>query len=257
MPDSDPTVLVLLPERLDRTLRLGPFPSARDALKFLAWTAVGAFLVPALGPAMVVPFGLAGLAVAIVRVDGRSPDGWALRFLRWQIRRFGGRDLVTPPGAVRGDGRSVARDTDSLVAVVRTAGVPLAYLPPTDLSRRFELYRDLLRALDGPAALHIARTPIHPAPYVPAEPAPAGAEGLARAGYRELVGVIVRRRSLRQVWLAIGQPGTDARSLSALEVRTSDLIERLRALGLRPARLRGHGIGEALHRMGIRTGVRR
>ncbi|HTP56138.1 MAG TPA: hypothetical protein VML53_05705 [Thermoplasmata archaeon] len=257
MSDPDPEVRALLPERLDRPLRLGPFPSARDALKFLAWTAVGALLVPSSGPAIVVPFGLAGLGVAIVRIDGRAPDDWVVRLLRWQVRRLGGRELVTPSGTPRSGERSIVRRSDSLLAVVRTAGVPLAYLPPAELARRFELYRDLLRALGGPAAIHAARTPIHPAPYLPAEPAPPGAEGVSRAGYRELVGVIVRRRSLRQVCVAIGQAGTDARSLSALEARTAELIGRLRALGLRPTRLRGHAVEEALHRMGIRVEGRR
>jgi hypothetical protein len=247
--DTAPTVD--LPERLDRELRLGPFPSARDALKFVSYAAVGALLVPFVGPVGWVPFALVGLAVSLWRPDGEALDDRLARYLRWRGRRFSEGSSMTvspPPSAGR---RAIVRLPAAFAAVIRMGGLPLAYLPPADLVRCFERYRELLRAFDGSLLILSSRAPIHPTPFLPAEPTPAGAEGVARAGYRELVEVIVRRRQVRQVFLAIAtaEPGPDG--IARLETQAASLLERLRALGLRPARLRDRALAEAVRRLGL------
>ncbi|MGP8077119.1 MAG: hypothetical protein ACLQD8_04800 [Thermoplasmata archaeon] len=242
---------VELPERLDRKLRLGPFPSGRDALKFVTYAAVGALLVPFLGVAVWIPFVLAGLVVSIWRPEGEAVDERVSRYVRWRwggLRRSRPMTAPRPPAPGR---RSIVRLPTSFAAVVRTGGLPLAYLPPSELARRFEQYRDLLRASEGTFLLHSTRAPIHPIPFLPAEPAPAGAEGTARAGYRELVEVIVRRRFVRHVFFALATRDLGPEGIQRLETELASLIERLRALGLRPLRLRDQALRDAVRRLGL------
>jgi hypothetical protein len=254
MASGGPPPVVPMPERLDRALRLGPFHSGRDALKFVAWVAVGALLVPFLGAAVWIPFLVVGLAVSLWRPEGEALDDRAARFLRWKGRQLrGGRSMSPAPTPDPGR-RSILRLGGSFAAVVRTGGLPLAYLPPAELARRFEQYRDLLRAFDGSLALLSTRAPIHPTPFLPGEPAPIGPEGVARAGYRELVEVIVRRRHVRQVYLAIAAPATGPEGVARLETQLGSLVERLRALGLRPVRLRNRALRDAAGRLGLTDG---
>ncbi|HTP54366.1 MAG TPA: hypothetical protein VML94_05340 [Thermoplasmata archaeon] len=249
-PGEDPPA-VELPERLDRPLRLGPFRSARDALKCVAYAAVGALLVPFLGPLVWIPFAVVGVAASLGRTDGGGVDDRAVRYLFWRARRLVGGVGVTPGGESPTGRRAIVRLPSSFAAVVRVGGLPLAYLPAADLTRCFERYRELLRAFDGSFLVHSTRAPIHPTPFLPAEPTPGGPEGAARAGYRELVEVIVRRRHVRQVFLAIatGEPGPDG--IARLETQVATLLDRLRALGLRPARLRDRALSEAIRRLGL------
>lgn len=247
---GDPPV-VALPERLDRKLRFGPFASGRDALKFVSYVAAGALLVPFLGEGAWIPFVLAGLAVTLWRPDGDAIDERLVRFARWKVRGAGPGGSVKPSRPGRTGRRSTARLPGAFVGILRTGGLPLAYLPPAELRRRFESYRDLLRAFDGTFVLLVTRAPIHPVPFLPAEPTPPGPEGAARAGYLELMEVIVRRRHLRQVYLALATSEPGASGVQRLETQIAAMVERLRALGLRPVRLRDRALGEALHRMGI------
>lgn len=251
--DGEPPVVVL-PERLDRKLRLGPFPSGRDALKFASYAAVGAFLVPFAGALAWLPFLLAGGVVALWHPDGEAADERMLRFVRWKLRRLGRGEAMTVPGAGTGAHRALARVPGGFVAVVRTGGVPLAYLPPRELAERFEAFRELLRAFDGSFLWLAARAPIHAVPFLPAEPAPVGAEAPARAGYRELVEVIVRRRHLRQVYFALASEGSGSEGIQRLEAQLGTLLERLRSLGVRPVRLRDRALTEAVRRLGIAPG---
>jgi len=251
MPSGDPVPVVELPERLDRPLRLGPFSSGRDALKFVTYAAVGAFLVPFFGAGAWVPFVAAGLAVSLWRPDGEAIDDRAAQYLRWRWHRLAGAARVTRPGPPRTGRRSIVRLPSAFAAIVRSGGLPLAYLPPADLARCFEGYRDLLRAFDGSVLLLSTRAPIHAAPFLPAEPAPGGAEGVARQGYRELVEVIVHRRHVRHVYVALATPATGADGIGRLETQVATLLDRLRALGLRPVRLRDRSLDEAARRLGL------
>jgi hypothetical protein len=246
--------VVELPERLDRKLRLGPFSSGRDALKFVSYAAVGALLVPFLGPAVWIPFVLAGLAVSLWRPEGEAVDDRTARFLRWRMRRLRREPPMSAPRPAASRQRSVVRLSSSFASVVRCGGLPLAYLPPAELARRFELYRELLRAFDGSLVLVSTRAPIHATPFLPAEPSPDGAERTARNGYRELVEVIVRRRYVRQVYVALATAGTSSEGIGRLETQVASLIERLAGLGLRPVRLRGRALEDAVHRLGMANG---
>ncbi|MGB6500957.1 MAG: hypothetical protein WBG19_06130 [Thermoplasmata archaeon] len=243
-----------LPERLDRTLRLGPFRSGRQALKFVTYLAVGALLVPFLGPWIWIPFTGAGISVAFWRPGGEAIDERVVRFARWKWRQVGEGGAMNLSGAPDRGRRSMVRLPGSFATVVRTGGVPLAYLPSPELARRFEQYRDLLRSIDASFVVLCTRAPIHPASFVPAEPTPVGPEGVARRGYRELVEVIVRRRQIRQVYIGLATAGSDSEAIGRLETQTASLIERLRALGVRPLRLRDRALGEAARRMGISEG---
>jgi len=253
MPDAeaDPPI-VGLPERLDRRLRLGPFPSGREALKFVVFAAIGAVLVPVAGVGIWVVFLVAGLAVSLWRPDGIPLDARLLAVARWELRRTApGAPMTASPDRPRG-AAVVPLAAGGYAAVVRASGVPLAYLPPAELRRRFELYRDLLRAVDGSLVVLAARAPIHAEPFVPPpDPAVGAPVAAARAGYRELVELIVRRRAVRQVFVGLPVPENGPESLRRLEDRVDGVIERMAGLGLAPVRLKDRALAEAARRVGF------
>ena len=248
---SDGLPVVALPERIDRRLRLGPFPSAQDALKFLCYAAAGA----ALAELASLPAGLAvaavGFVAAVWRPEGRSWDERLLAFLRWKGHAAAGGILLSGlrPGRSARSGLLELGPSDR-VAVVRTGGVPIAYLPPADLARRFELFRDLLRATDGRIAFLATLGSIRTAPFVPAPVDRRSAETDARAGYSELVGLLCRRRFRRKIYLVVGVASAGGEALARLEGEVVSLEDRLTALGLRPVRLRGRGLAEAAREIG-------
>jgi hypothetical protein len=232
-------------------MRLGPFPSARDALKFVTYAAVGALLAPFASPWVWVPVVLAGFAVSVWRPDGRAVDERALAFVSWKLRSVG------PRGAVRGTtSRPLVRQgllqlpSRRYVAVVRTGGTPMAYLPPNELARRFELYRELLRSTDPGFTFLATTTPIRSQAVKPGVSLTPGRENEALSGYSELVSLLCRRRLLRRVYFVIGTLEADADAIGRLEGRAANLVERLCALGLRPTRLRDRALADAARRFG-------
>jgi hypothetical protein len=240
-----------LPERLDRKLRLGPFASARDALKFLCYASAGALLVPVAG----VPWGLGivafGFLATVWRPDGQACDERVLAALRWKCR--------SRPREVPMSGRSgrpllrsgfVRLSQGQYVVVVRTGGTPMAYLPPAELARRFEMFRDLLRATEGRVAYLSTVVTIHVRPFVPGSADPAEADQRARAGYEELVHLLCRRRRGRRVYFALGSAEAGQDSIARLEAQAATLVERLSALGLHPIRLTDSALLEATRRFG-------
>ncbi len=88
MSAADAPLVVAFPERLDRTLRLGPFPSARDALRLLTYAAVGACLAP-FAPADlwlgVVGFGFVS---SVWKPGGETVEAQTLRTVSWGLRRL-------------------------------------------------------------------------------------------------------------------------------------------------------------------------
>jgi len=250
--DADAPPIVAVPEPLDRTVRLGPFASGRDALKFLGYAAIGALLVPLVGPWIWPPFLLAAGAIALWRPDGQPLDDRLVRLALWHLRRLGPRFRVSATGGPVPARGPILRLGASCTAILRTGGVPLAYLPPAELTRRFEQFRDLLGGSGDGLVLFATRATIHPSPYLPAEPAPVEEEGAARAGYRELVEVIVRRRRLRHVYVGLSSADPDA--VTRLETRVQEVTDRLVGLGVRPTRLRGRAMEEAARRMGLAPG---
>ncbi len=249
LPDGPP--VVSLPERLDRRLRLGPFASARDALKFVTYSAVGAVIVPFTSPYLWLVVVAGGFAVCVVRSDGQALDERALSFVLWKIRAGSGGGRVTPPTRSR-----VARQgllairPGQYVAILRTGGTPVTYLPPVELARRFELFRDLLRSVGGGIAFLVASAAMRPGPVLPNPISSDRPDQPARAGYAELVDLLCRRRRIRRVYLALGLERTGPDGVSDLEVRVATLGERLTTLGLRSVRLRDRALVDAARRWG-------
>lgn len=243
--------VVSLPERLDRRLRFGPFPSARDALKFLSYAAAGALVLPFTSSFVWVGIIAAGFAVAVIRIDGLAIDDRAVAFLRWAFSRVPRRSAmtVTAPGPVARRGL-VTIATGQSLAIVRAGGSPISYLPPAELARRFGLFRELLRSLDGPLAIRVASGPLPPDRLVPAGTADDRPDRPAAEGYGQLVTLLCRRRQLRRVELVLGTTRTGPEAVAELDLRASALIDRLSLLGIRAARLAGRSLEDAVRRGG-------
>jgi hypothetical protein len=242
--------VVAVPERIDRRMRLGPFPSARDALKFLTYAAVGALLAPFVSPWVWLPVVLGGFALSVWRPEGQSIEERAASFVAWKIRSSltnGTGASVTAPPIIRQGLLELA--PHHYVAVVRTGGTPVAYLPPDQLAARFETYRDLLRSLDGSFAFLATTAPIRSQAVRPSSETP-GEMRAAAAGYTELVTLICRRRHLRRVYFVLATADPDPDAIARLEGRVATLIDTLVRFGLRPTRLRDRSLFEAAHRFG-------
>jgi hypothetical protein len=240
-----------LPERLDRRLRLGPFPSARDALKFVLYAAAGALLVPFTGPFVWVAIAGLGFAIAVWRPDGGPWDERAAAFVLWRVRRRAGSGTVTR----RATGPAVERGLLGIeggphCAILRAGGIPIDYLPPTELHRRFAEYRELLLALDGSFGWTATIDPIRSSLVLPEARPTSEPEAWGRDGYRGLVEAICRRRGRRRIdWvLSADVPGTEG--VAALERRIELVVQRLSACGVPIARLTGRRGSDAARRLG-------
>ena len=247
-PDDPPVAAI--PERLDRRLRLGPFASARDALRFVTYAAVGAVVAPVTGAGVWLAVLVAGFAVVVVRADGLAVDERAAAFLAWRWRALsGGRTRMTP-GAFHALRQGYLTVAGRPVAIVRADGSPVAYLPPAELGRRVARFRELLRSLEGPLLFLVSAAPMSAARVRPVPCDPARRDGRARHGYAELVETLCRRRHVRRVFLALGAERPGAAGLSELELRVVALTDRLAGLGLSAVRLRGGPLLEAGRRWG-------
>jgi hypothetical protein len=248
---ADGPPVVSLPERLDRRLRLGPFESARDALKFVTYAAAGAIVVPFTSPYLWLVFVGGGFALCVVRSDGQSLDERAVACLLWRLRTARGGLFVTagtPPSVARHG--IVAIGPGRYLAVLRTGGTPITYLPPAELARRFELYRDLLRSSGNGLMFLVTASAMRPGPVLPGTVDAASPDHPAHDGYSELVGLLCRRRQLRRVYLALVNERTGPDGISDLEARVETLTDRLTKLGVRPARLRDRHLTDAARRWG-------
>jgi hypothetical protein len=241
--------VVAVPGRLDRRLRLGPFPSGRDAIKFLVYAAVGAVFAPTPYPFLAAPFIAAGLLVTLYRPDGQPIDARLAVLGRYLARRSRPGGAVKPSRAPRVPADSLRLHDGRHVAVIRTGGVPLDFLPPDELARRFDLYRELLRSVGREVKILATSAPIHAASIVPWTEDPPPAEREALRGYRELVVLLARRRAVRQVYLGVVSPTARAGAGAELAVTVAGLAERLSALGLRPEVLRGSKLRAAAARL--------
>ncbi len=248
---SDGPPVVALPERFDRRLRLGPFASARDALKFITYAAAGALLVPFTSPYLWLGVVAVGFGICVYRPDGQALDERVVAFVVWRLGAPNRERLMTPlatdPMARKGLHRI---GPGQYIAIVRTGGAPVAYLPPVELERRFELFRELLRSVRGGLAFTVTSAPMRSRPVVPAPVGVARADRLAAAGYAELVELLCRRRSVRRVDLALATETTGADGISDLEGRISTLLERLAGFGVRIVRLRDRPLEDAARRWG-------
>jgi hypothetical protein len=242
--------VVELPERVDRRVRLGPFASARDALKFVTYAAVGAVLVPFTTPYLWLAIVGAGFALCVVRSEGRAMDEHVATYLLWRFRSMRRRRSVAPllgPPARRG---LVGLGSGQFAVILRTGGTPIAYLPPTELARRFDQFRELLRSLRGSLGLSVTSAPMIAGPVTPTPIDASCADAEARDGYTELVSVLCRRRSVRRIDLVLTTEASGVDSIADLETRASALTARLSEIGVRSVRLQDRVLGEAARRWG-------
>jgi len=244
-------LLIGFPERLDRRMRLGPFPSSRDALKFVTYTAVGALLSSFANPWTWLPFVLVGFAVSVWRPDGQALDERIFAFTVWKIRslREGAmKRKPRPSSLVRGGLLELA--PRRYVAVIRTGGTPIAYLPPDELVRRFELFRELIRSTNDSFAVLSTAAPTRFQDVRPTDHRDGSDEAAAESGYSELTSLLCRRRLLRRIYVVLGTPQGTTDAIMALEGRVGSFMDRLTSLGLRPIRLRDRALAEAARHFG-------
>jgi len=229
---------------------LGPFASARDALKFVTYAAAGALLAPFVSPYAWLPLLGLGFAVSVWRPDGEAVDERFGRWLGWSWRRVLGGPL-TPLALRRSAADAFVRlGPGRYATLLRLSGTPVAYRPPADLERMFREYCEVLRASDGMLVMRVGTAPLRSERLLPGETPLVPAERAANAGYRELVAVLCRRRLVRKVDLALFGSGPGREVPAQLEARTRALAARLDALGLHPCRLRGRSLTDAALRLG-------
>jgi hypothetical protein len=243
--------VVGLPERFDRRLRLGPFASARDALKFLTYAAAGAVLAPFTSVAVWLGLVALGFGLTVYRPDGQPLDERAVSALLWKFRALGRSAGMKRPPARSVTGASLLGiGPGQYIAMLRTEGAPTAYLPPTELARRFESFRDLLRSVRGGLAFSVVSVAMRSGPVTPAKVDPHRSDRAAAVGYTDLVRLLCRRRSIRRVHIALANDAPGPRGISDLELRVTSLAESLGGLGLQATRLRGRSLRDAAHRWG-------
>jgi len=216
-----------------RRLRLGPFGSGRDLVKFLCLAIIGATVAAVTSAVVWLPFLAAGALIAFVRVEGQTLDDFALGYCRFQWRSSVGSRRVSgasppihpSPGSSRGASTSV-----------RAGGIPIAYLPPEELQRLFEEWRSILAALDRPIGCRMRGEVFSPLPFLPVSASPHDAERAALQSYRELVHLLLRRRYRRVVDLTVWSDPSD-RGPRAIDLDTplDELVGALTRLGI-PAR---------------------
>lgn len=241
-----------LPAPVGRRMRLGPFPSARDALKFAGYAAVGGVAAAALGAVAWLPILGGGFLLSIHKPEGRGLDDRLGDYLRWRFRTsaFGGRGAERPAARARG---AVARLADGrFVGGLEADGIPVAFLPPEEARRLFEGYRRLLDGLDRGCLLRATLVPLSSAPFLPPRRAPEGDDEVRRArdGYAEMVRLLCRRRFRRAVYLLLWSDGAGGTGSARLAEQVAHVGEELERLGIPNRRLRSRELAEALGRTG-------
>ena len=250
---AGPPIAGLLPP-LGRRMRFGPFPAARDALKFAVYAAVGALVIPLLGAIAWLP--LLGVAFLLC---AWAPGGIPLDRTVFLVVARWFRALEPAEALMGRRARSVSEgrvriDPGRTATVLRCRGHPLAFLPPEELRRRFGLCRHLLRGVDGGLAISAVGVPIAPAAFRPiASPSASGEREAARA-YAEMIDLLCRRRSRRRIYLLQWTRDASVDARDDLERRTHELAGRLAALGLEPERLTGGALAASMRRFGWNEG---
>jgi hypothetical protein len=250
MPGADP-LAVPLPRPVDRRLHLGPFPSARDALKFAGYAAVGVVAIPVAGPVAVVPFAALGFVLAVQRRDGRAYDDRFAGYLAWRWRRRVRRGPA--PGTLGSSvpGRTARIGAGRMAAVVRTGGVPVAFLPTPEAVSLFDGMRRWLDALDGGLYVVADAEPVRPGPFLPARKSDVGSsDAVARDGYEAVVRLLLRRRRSRRVVVVLWE-SADRAGVARLDVRAGATEEALRRFGVETERVEGRALTAELRRLGL------
>jgi hypothetical protein len=258
--DSNPPVRIALPEPIGRRSRLGPFASGADALKFALWAALGALVASATQPIVWLPFLAGGFWVAAHRVDGRTADERLLAYVRWRFRPSAssrtaarvGLSSASPVPRMAARRDVLRLSSGRYIAVLRTGGIPVTYLPRPDAERLFETYRTLLRATDNGLGLWAGVEPFPTRPFLPAGGrVGSDEEGDARAGYAELIRLLAHRRYRRRVFVILSAPPSDAGSaLPALRALAGAWVDALRSIDVPCERLRGASLEAARRSFG-------
>jgi|GEM_PF-732303 hypothetical protein len=239
-----------LPERIDRRMRFGPFPSVRDALRFVAYAAVGALVIPWAGAWAWLPVLGVAFLLTVWHPDGTALDERIAAYVRWSWRAHREVGTVTAPGSRANLGDTIRLASGVRVAILKCGGSPVAFLPPEELLRRFREYRDLLRASDGGVVLASVGTPIDARPWLPSEAGPDRPDGPARSAYAEMVRLLCTRRRHRRVYVLLWELAVRSGGTSRLNDRAHALRQRLSGLGSDPVRLRDRPLTAALRHFG-------
>lgn len=246
---------VALPAPTDRRMRLGPFPSARDGLRFLAYAIAGAAVIPLYGAVGWLPFLGAGFLLTAIPIDGRPLDlELARRISQWHRAQSPTGRRMTPVRRIRETVFETGAGVQ--VAVLRCRGGPIAFLPPEQLRQRFDAFRELLRTVDGGIVLATTGVPVDPAPFRPTIPQGAGGELTAALAYAEMVDLLCRHRCQRRIYALQWEAATLAGGPSRLEHRLGELSARLAHLGVEPERLSDAELAGAFGRFGFANATR-
>jgi len=247
--DGPPTVV--LPAPVDRRLRLGPFPTAGCALRFVAYSSVGIGLAVSLAPLAWVPFVLGGFVLSVHQTGGKPLDEFAAGFVRWKLRRVRPKRLNSRHGPRASRATRCRIPSGRWVAIVRTGGLPVAFLPPDDARSLFVAYRELVRSVSGGLFLRATSEPIPPSQFrLPGPVASDCPVRDARDGYAELLRLLLRHRRRRTVDVVLWSSGTGTGGASQLEERVRLMSDGLSNLGLECRRLVGAELVGAAERFG-------
>jgi len=135
-------------------------------------------------------------------------------------------------------------------AVLEAGGVPVAYRPQSDARRLFDAYRRWLRETDGPLVLSAGTAPIDPAVLLgPASDVTTAAEAVARAGYAEMLALLLHQRRQRRV-LVLLATRDEPRAVDQLETRVQQAADGLAGLGIRVERLRDQTLFRGMQALG-------
>lgn len=249
-PGTDAPV-VGLPARVDRRLGLGPFPSARAALKFVTIVAVGALVAAAAGPIAWAPFLGGGFLLTAYRWDGKTLDERLGDLVRWQVRRRGLGARHRLPRRSPAEAGVARLPSGFRLGVLTSGGVPVSFLPPPDARALFGAYRELLRSLESGAVLRMSSEPVGDRAFrLPPTDDPSAGDRAARAGYDEMVRLLCRHRRRRRIDLVVWSSAAGTLGRDRLDAQLGAMADRLRALGLDPERRRGPGLVRTLAEMG-------
>lgn len=242
-----------LPRRLDRRLRLGPFPSARDAMKFAGDASAGAILVPLGGALAWLPILLAGFFLSVFRPDGKGLDERAHDYLRWRWRRRRGAASPAGPAGSPGPEGVLHLPGPCAAMVLETGGIPIRFLPPGEARELFERFREMLRTVEGGLFLEVGTAPVPSAGFrMRGVEGPGSPESMARSGYGEMTKLLLRRRQRRRVRVVVFEAGEDPAAVRRLVERTGALASGLAGLGVGVRRLDGPALARAVEAIGWR-----
>ena len=248
-PEPGPPV-VALPQPVDRRLRLGPFASARDAVKFACYAAAGALLAPFVTPYAWLPVVAVGFLVSAWRPEGEALDERVAHWATWRVRRIHRRGTGEPALLSAGPRRLPSAGAGAL------RDGPADRWDPARLSAARRARTALSSLRRAPARLGWGTSPPRrdrPALGGPAGPGEVLVDGARAPGAGGLPGA--RLRALPPTSRPKGPPrALDPRRgpgrAARLDQGTRALASRLAAVGLRPTRLETRALSEAGHRFG-------